>query len=215
MSVLEFLQIVIKKCVCTPNAPICLTLCGKLRKLKKFLSGLQYKNVCVIVWITFIRSSIRRILFSGVSPSYPFIFEVNAMGNLRLLSYVFLLCLLLLSFIMEEENMKQKQVLEIIYEGKTVKVKKSWLMRILRKIFRVNRKQKDRLFLKVFSEKKALLELYNAVNHSDYTNADELVITTLEDAVYMGMKNDCSFLIGNYLNLYEHQSTFNPNMRAT
>ncbi len=108
--------------------------------------------------------------------------------------------------------MKQKQVLEIIYEGKTVKVKKSWLMRVLHKIFRVNRKQKDRLFLKVFSEKKALLELYNAVNHSDYTNADELVITTLEDAVYMGMKKDCSFLIGNYLNLYEHQSTFNPNM---
>ncbi|MDD3402884.1 MAG: hypothetical protein PHQ72_05950 [Hespellia sp.] len=55
--------------------------------------------------------------------------------------------------------MKQKQVLEIIYEGKTVKVKKSWLMRILRKIFRVNRKQKDRLFLKVFSEKKALLDM--------------------------------------------------------
>lgn len=108
--------------------------------------------------------------------------------------------------------MKQKQILEIIYEDRTIKVKQSWFLKILRKIFRVNRKHKDRLFIKLFSDKKALLELYNAVNQSDYTDADELMITTLEDAVYMGMKNDCSFLVGNYLNLYEHQSTFNPNM---
>lgn len=111
--------------------------------------------------------------------------------------------------------MKQKQILEIIYEDRTIKVKKPWFLKILRKIFRVNRKHKDRLFIKLFNDKKALLELYNAVNQSDYTDADELMITTLEDAVYMGMKNDCSFLVGNYLNLYEHQSTFNPNMRAT
>ncbi|MDD2978644.1 MAG: hypothetical protein PHN80_01595 [Hespellia sp.] len=108
--------------------------------------------------------------------------------------------------------MKQKQVLEMIYEGKVIKVKRTWLTNFMRRIFRVNHKHKDQLFIKLFSDKKALLELYNAVNHSSYTNPDELMITTLEDAVYMGMKNDCSFLIGNYLNLYEHQSTFNPNM---
>lgn len=108
--------------------------------------------------------------------------------------------------------MKQKQVLEVIYNGNKVKVKRSRLITILRKLFRTNRKHKDRLFIKLFSDKASLLELYNAVNSSHYENPDELMITTLEDAVYMGMKNDCSFLIGNCLNLYEHQSTFNPNM---
>lgn len=108
--------------------------------------------------------------------------------------------------------MKQKQVLEVIYNGKGVKVKRLFFTNILRKIFHTNRKHKDRLFIHLFRDKKLLLDLYNAVNHSYYKNPDELEITTMEDAVYLGMKNDCSFLIGNYMNLYEHQSTFNPNM---
>lgn len=77
---------------------------------------------------------------------------------------------------------------------------------------KINRKYKDRLFRLVFREKADLLELYNALNGSHYQNADDLEITTLEDVVYMGMKNDISFLIGDILNLYEHQSTYNPNM---
>ena len=77
---------------------------------------------------------------------------------------------------------------------------------------RVNRKYKDHLFRFVFQNKKDLLELYNAINGTEYTNPDELVITTLQDVVYLGMKNDVSFLIGSYMNLYEHQSTFCPNM---
>ena len=35
---------------------------------------------------------------------------------------------------------------------------------------------------------------------------------TLENAVYMNMKNDVAFLLDNRLSLYEHQSTWNPNM---
>ena len=54
--------------------------------------------------------------------------------------------------------------------------------------------------------------MYNALNGSSYTDSDLLEITTLNDMVYMGVKNDCSFIISNYLNLYEHQSTVNPNM---
>ena len=77
---------------------------------------------------------------------------------------------------------------------------------------RVNRKFKDSLFRMVFHGKEELLSLYNAVNGSAYTNADDLEINTLEDAVYMGMKNDISFLFASYLNLYEAQSTSNPNM---
>ena len=50
------------------------------------------------------------------------------------------------------------------------------------------------------------------VNDSAYTNPDELTITTIEDVVYMGMKNDLSFIIGDVMNLYEHQSSYSPNL---
>lgn len=69
--------------------------------------------------------------------------------------------------------------------------------------YKLNTKYKDRLFRLIFKEKKELLELYNAVNGSDYTNPDELKITTIDDVVYMGMKNDLSFIIGDInKNLY-------------
>lgn len=76
----------------------------------------------------------------------------------------------------------------------------------------VNRKYKDTLFRMIFRDKKNLLSLYNALNHSSYTNIDDMEITTLEDVIYVGMKNDVSFLFSSVMNLYEHQSTFNPNM---
>ena len=75
-----------------------------------------------------------------------------------------------------------------------------------------NKKYKDTLFRMLFKGKKELLSLYNALNGSHYTNEKALTVTTLENVVYMGMKNDVSFIIGNTINLYEHQSTVNPNM---
>ena len=75
-----------------------------------------------------------------------------------------------------------------------------------------NRKYKDSLFRMVFSKKEDLLDLYNAINGTDYQNTDNLEVNTLENVLYMSMKNDVSFMIGNTMNLYEHQSTFNPNM---
>ncbi len=80
-----------------------------------------------------------------------------------------------------------------------------------RNIF-VKRKYKDELFRKIFRNKKDLLELYNALNHTDYKDPDALEITTIDNAVYLSMKNDLSFIIGFVLNLYEHQSTFSPNL---
>lgn len=62
--------------------------------------------------------------------------------------------------------------------------------------YKLNTKYKDRLFRLIFNDRQKLLELYNAVNESNYTNPDELEITTIEDAVYMGMRNDLSFIIG-------------------
>ena len=77
---------------------------------------------------------------------------------------------------------------------------------------KVRRDHKDTLFRMIFSTRENLLSLYNAVNHSHYTDAKELEIVTLENAVYMNMKNDQAFLLDMQLNLYEHQSTYNPNM---
>lgn len=75
-----------------------------------------------------------------------------------------------------------------------------------------NRKYKDTVFRMLFSDKERMLELYNAVSGRHYENPDELQIVTLENAVYMGMKNDLAFLLDTGIYLYEHQSTINPNM---
>ena len=77
---------------------------------------------------------------------------------------------------------------------------------------RVNRKYKDSLFRKIFSDRKDLLDLYNALNGTQYTDEEELTVTTLEDVIYISIKNDVSFLLGGTMNLYEHQSSYNPNM---
>lgn len=75
-----------------------------------------------------------------------------------------------------------------------------------------NRNYKDSLFRLIFDKKEDLLDLYNAINGTSYDNVDELKVNTLDNALYMGFKNDVSFLIGYTLNLYEHQSTKNENM---
>ena len=80
------------------------------------------------------------------------------------------------------------------------------------KEIKANRSYKDTIFRMLFSDKKNLLELYNAVSGRNYDNADDLQIVTLENAVYMGMKNDLAFLLNTGIYLYEHQSTVNPNM---
>ncbi|MDE6851949.1 MAG: hypothetical protein K2J67_05610 [Lachnospiraceae bacterium] len=76
----------------------------------------------------------------------------------------------------------------------------------------VNRKYKDTLFRMIFREKRNLLQLYNALNNTNYTVETDLEVVTLENAIYMNMKNDVAFLLADRLNLYEHQSTYNPNM---
>lgn len=78
--------------------------------------------------------------------------------------------------------------------------------------FHENRKYKDNLFRLIFNEKDALLELYNALNDTNYSNADDLTFYTLQDAIYVNFKNDVSFLLSDTLSLFEHQSTLNPNM---
>ena len=80
------------------------------------------------------------------------------------------------------------------------------------KIPTANRQYKDTVFRMLFSEKENLLSLYNAVTGNAYQNADDLKIVTLENAIYMGMKNDLAFMLETNIYLYEHQSTLNPNI---
>ena len=83
---------------------------------------------------------------------------------------------------------------------------------ITEKNLKANRNYKDTVFRMIFSDRKNLLSLYNAVNGTSNKNPEELEIVTLENAIYMGMKNDLAFIIATNLFLYEHQSTYNPNM---
>ena len=74
------------------------------------------------------------------------------------------------------------------------------------------RTYKDTLFRFVFKDKEKLLKLYNALNGTDYEDASQLEVMTIESAVYIVMKNDLAFVVAGTINLYEHQSTYNPNL---
>lgn len=76
----------------------------------------------------------------------------------------------------------------------------------------VKRDYKSTMFKMIFEDKKKLLELYNAVSGRNYDNPELLTINTLENAIYMNVQNDLSFIIDSRLSWYEHQSTYNPNM---
>ena len=75
-----------------------------------------------------------------------------------------------------------------------------------------NRTYKSRIFAMLFSDRNELLKLYNAINGTKYDDPQLLQINTLENAVYMAMQNDVSFIIEMRLHLYEHQSTYSPNL---
>ena len=79
----------------------------------------------------------------------------------------------------------------------------------------VNSEYKDRLFNFIFGSpenRKWTLSLYNAVNGSNYTDENEIEINTIKEVLYLGMHNDTSFLMSGMMNVYEHQSSFYPNM---
>ena len=76
---------------------------------------------------------------------------------------------------------------------------------------------KDRLFISIFGKnndqsKKWRLDLYNALRGTNYTDPDALELNTIENVIYLTMRNDVSFLVDSQMTLFEQQSTFNPNM---
>lgn len=76
----------------------------------------------------------------------------------------------------------------------------------------VRKQYKDTIFRMLFCDREHLLELYNAVSGRNCEDPELLEIVTLENAIYMGVKNDLAFLVDFHLYLYEHQSTVNLNM---
>ncbi len=77
----------------------------------------------------------------------------------------------------------------------------------------VNNKYKDSVFTLLFKDKYKLIELYNAIEETNYTNNTDIEINTLEDVLFMNRVNDISFIIdGKFVVLIEHQSTINKNM---
>lgn len=98
-----------------------------------------------------------------------------------------------------------------------MKFSKKWIF-FGRRFFWIGRRKvyhtvKDRLFRFLFEkDREALLQLYNYLNGTDYSDTSSLEVVTIENAVYITMKNDIAFVIAGTLNMYEHQSTFSPNM---
>ena len=95
---------------------------------------------------------------------------------------------------------------------KATTVQKQELQQELEMVPDANIKYKDNVFRALFSNKENLLSLYNALNGKQYSDPDALEIVTLENAIYMGMKNDLAFILDFNIFLWEHQSTYNPNI---
>ena len=75
-----------------------------------------------------------------------------------------------------------------------------------------NREYKSDVFKMYFSIKKNILDLYNAMNGTSYTEEDDVEVNTLDQSIFLKIYNDVSFVLSGTINLYEHQSTINPNM---
>ena len=74
------------------------------------------------------------------------------------------------------------------------------------------REYKSSVFTMLEEEPKYALDTYNALNGTDYVDEDAITIQKLDGRVLLSIRNDASFLLDSFLNLYEHQSTYNPNM---
>lgn len=75
-----------------------------------------------------------------------------------------------------------------------------------------NREYKSDVFSMLMEEPQNALELYNAVNHSDYADPKMVEMCTLDRGISLTVRNDASFVLDMNLSVYEHQSTVCPNM---
>jgi hypothetical protein len=77
----------------------------------------------------------------------------------------------------------------------------------------INRELKNSVFTTLFNDEDKVRELYAAIKGVDYDPNLPVVITTLQDVLYMKQINDLSFTAEEKMALIvEHQSTLNHNM---
>ena len=75
------------------------------------------------------------------------------------------------------------------------------------------RNYKDNTFCALFSEKRNLIELYNALSGSNFDMDTPVEIVTLDNTFFGDRENDLSFIIDNrWIVLAEQQSTLSPNI---
>ena len=67
-------------------------------------------------------------------------------------------------------------------------------------------------FLHADGEQAYALEVYNALNDTNYTDPEAVEVVELDKGVSLSIRNDSSFIVDMNINFYEHQSTYNPNM---
>ena len=75
-----------------------------------------------------------------------------------------------------------------------------------------NREVKSDVFSMLMEIPENALQVYNAVNGSNYTDPSLVQVTTLKKGISLSIRNDASIIVDMHLNIYEHQSTYNPNM---
>ena len=75
-----------------------------------------------------------------------------------------------------------------------------------------NREYKSDVFCMLMEEPGYALEVYNALNHSDYWNPGLVEVCNLERGISLSVRNDAAFILDMNLSVYEHESTVCPNM---
>ena len=75
-----------------------------------------------------------------------------------------------------------------------------------------NREFKSDVFSMLFEDKKNALQLYNALNGTDYKDPQEVEICKLDRGISLSVRNDAAIVLDSNLSLWEHQSTICPNM---
>ena len=75
-----------------------------------------------------------------------------------------------------------------------------------------NREYKSDVFSMLMEDKANALQVYNALNGSSYDDPEMVELVNLENIISLSIRNDAAFIVGASINIYEHQSSYNPNM---
>ena len=76
-----------------------------------------------------------------------------------------------------------------------------------------NKEYRSDVFSMLLQDKRRALEIYNAINETVYDDPEQVEFTTLGAGCFsLSIRNDASFIFDAKLSIYEHQSTYCPNM---